>query len=192
MKRAEHNAATRQKRRGAATNAAAAHPAAVPTKAFMENSPFHQRMARMQQWYTSDPYLSQAALQISPLGEKLNNMLIQDLHNMHDDLLGRKLMRLMLGPEAADEEEDPNTMNIFDNNTHTDTSSLDEYGEDGMPLLRMGANDKERALPEYEAKLHRYSSKARVEIGERLRRPPGIVNVFPAFYCSILSSFEAR
>lgn len=173
LKRAEHNIATRQKRRGAAVTA---QPnAAVPSKAFMENSAFHQRVARMEQWYSADPYISQAALQISPLSDAVNNLLIRDMQEMHDELLGRKLMRLMLGPEAADEEGDPNTINIFDNKPDLTTSSSlgdDDLG-DGTSQLRMGANALERSLPEYEAKLHRYSSKARVEITERLRRPPG-------------------
>lgn len=188
LKRAEHSAATRQKRRGAAIiNGTSTQPGAVPSKAFMENSAFHQRAARLEQWYTSDPHISQSALQISPLGDTVNNMLIKDLQSAHDDLLGRKLMRLLLGPEAAEEageEGDPNTINIFDNkhsdtttNTATSTTTAAglpvQFEEDGKLKLRMGANALERSLPEYEAKLHRYSSKARVEIMERLRRPPG-------------------
>jgi len=165
----------------------------------MENSPFHQRRARLEEWFASDAHIPAAALyRGGPLGDEVNAALLKDIHSVHGDLLGGKIMRLLLGPEAGDPAED--TVNVFDG-THqahgqarhlpsiqsaaqsrsasvdTRTSSITSAGtagvHGGLPGITVGSSAEERELPEYEAKLHRYCSKARVEIMERLRRPAG-------------------
>jgi hypothetical protein len=234
LKRAELNIANRQKRRGAAT---------APTKAFTDASPFHQRLARLEVWRDADPYLPPALLQKSPLGEENNSLLVKDLDAVKTDLIGRKLLTLLQGPEAVSEQE-ADTVNVFDKRNTTEsgsvvvsssahsrrgsalapvyavsedenssvTSSLEaeerldgDFGEQederslSFPMLENGTESSrrgsvttesaasttessvtaisaaadERNLAEYEAKLHRYSSRVQMEISERLRKPPG-------------------
>lgn len=177
LKRAEHNAATRQKRRGAATHTT---HAAVPSKAFMENSPFHQRRARLEEWFANDAYISPAALFRGPLESEVNAQLLKDLHAVKNDLLGGKLLRLLLGPEAAGGDLAEDSINVFGTSSQHEAPAAGPYAH--SPDLRssspsavavVGSSPEERELPEYEAKLHRYSTKTRVEIMERLRRPTG-------------------
>lgn len=66
--------------------------------------------------------------------------------------------------------------------TSLQTSSATSVTEDTASALAAVSVD-ERSLEEYEAKLHRYSSKVRMEITERLRKPPGTMHglsiIFP-------------
>lgn len=167
----------------------------------MENSPFHQRRARLEEWFASDAHISSASLfRGGPLGEEVNSSLVKDIHSVQSDLLGGKLMRLLLGPEAGDPAEE--SVNVFDTNgghnaqarvssvqnTQSRNASLDSRASSthsaavGVHGVPMGSSAEERTLPEYEAKLHRYSSKARVEIMERLRRPAGTIILFVSLY----------
>jgi hypothetical protein len=234
LKRAELNIANRQKRRAAAT---------APTKAFTDASPFHQRLARLEMWRDADPYLPSALLQKSPLGEENNALLVKDLDAVKTDLIGRKLLTLLQGPEAVSEMES-DTINVFDKRNSMESGSVvvsssahsrrgsalapvyaasedenssvasleaeerldGEFGEQederSLPFPMLGNSTEssrrgsvaaesvasttessitaisaaadERNLAEYEAKLHRYSSKVQMEIAERLRKPPGM------------------
>ena len=212
------------------------HASVVPSKAALEHSVPHQRRLRLQEWFTSDPHISPAALiRGGPLGEELNSALVKDLHAEHHNFIGGKLMRLLLGPEAGDPAED--SVNIYgaggasagvagqdstqmthnaphsggwddqsrraSTNTHTNTrtSSIASAGSTattgtnaaGLHVL-VGSSAEEQGLLEYEAKLHRYSSKARVEIMERLRRPFGkfafILFALYAFFSSVLPDWN--
>jgi hypothetical protein len=217
LKRAEHNIANRKKRRGAAP---------VPTKAFTDASPYHQRLAQFEAWRTGDPYLPPAAVNHCPCGDENNKQLVKDLHEVRGDLIGKKLMELLRGAEGSHEEEGE-TVNVFDPHAATsETASLeaaasqlhstalrlraesedssviapvDSHMEGDEPLLAIADASQldsnlqtsentsvtedsstvvtvsvdERNLSEYEAKLHRYSSKVRMEITERLRKPEG-------------------
>jgi hypothetical protein len=249
LKRAELNIANRQKRRGATT---------APTKAFTDASPFHQRLARLEMWRDADPHLPQAFLQKSPLGEENNALLVKDLDAVKTDLIGRKLLTLLQGPEAANEQES-DTINVFDKRNITDSGSVvvsttghsrrgsalaTHYGaseDENSSVASLeaeerldfdaGENEDERSLPfptlengtessrrgsmaadsvasttessisassaaadernlaEYEAKLHRYSSKVQMEISERLRKPSG-TSIRVVFYLE--SNMESR
>lgn len=181
----------------------------------MENSPFHQRRARLEEWFASDAHIPAAALyRGGPLGEEVNAALLKDIHSVQSDLLGGKIMRLLLGPEAGDPAED--SVNVFDGihqmhgqghvrhlpsiqsaaqsrsaSVDTRTSSIASAGTAGLPGITVGSSAEERELPEYEAKLHRYSSKARVEIMERLRRPSGVYNSL-FFLCCSGNSYDEK
>ena len=184
LRRAELNLENRKKRRGATTTTTTA----APTKAFMDASPYHQRLAKLQQWRVKDPHLPTVLLQQqqteeenSPQSEEVNRQYIQDIYHLRSDLIGPKLITLLQGAEAVyDAEKD--SINIFAEN-YTSTTESNQSVSESKTLESIDTHSEddnfcdeeeveEEKLSEYEAKLHRYSRKVRMEIMDRLRQPP--------------------